>query len=202
MATLTLSDAQVIEVRLLLGSHLTTDDVSDEQIRSQVILGAASDYVFEKIREGMDIASLPANEQTIARRFADETDDDITNFINVVLKPPQRGQMERAVMYRCAGLCVPIVSNAATGGVNISRSAAQAAQVIAENAGGIGHRFQPQSEATQEVIARQISRRTFTPQEDFFQRADEELVRLNQAFPDDAFKSRVPKYNLFTTARR
>ena len=109
MATLSLTTDDCIQVRLQLGTHVDEQTLSNDQIRTQTILGNASDYVFEKIRNGMDIQALPEADRLIAERFADEQDDDITNFINVVLKPPQRQQMRNAVICYCAGLCVPIV---------------------------------------------------------------------------------------------
>ena len=171
MATLTLTDEEVAEVSLLIGA---SNPLSAEQIRSNVILGTASDYVFEEIRKGMNVEALTPSERAIAERFADETEDDIANFVNVVLKPPQRSQMRRAVMYRCAGLCVPIVQ-----------------QLSSESAGGISQRL-----TIQQWEIKQAG---------FFQRADEEITRLNEAFPDDAFSEeparKLPKYTLFASTR-
>ena len=55
MAVLTLTDSDVGEVRLLLGADVTADDITDAQIKSDAILGASSDYVFEKIRRNMNL---------------------------------------------------------------------------------------------------------------------------------------------------
>lgn len=110
MAVLTLTDADVVEARLQVGAWVTASVLSDAQIKADTVLGAASDYVFEKIREGLDLTKLTDAERQIVERFRDETDDDIASFVNTVLKPPQRTQMRRAVIYRTAGLCVPIVA--------------------------------------------------------------------------------------------
>ena len=107
---LTLTDAEVIEARLQVGAWVTTSQLSDAQIKADTVLGSASDYVFEKVREGLDVSKLSATERAIAERFRDETDDDIASFVNTVLKPPQRSQMRRAVLFYTAGLCVPIVA--------------------------------------------------------------------------------------------
>lgn len=111
MATLTLTTEEIIQVRLLMGARFTANDLSDDQIRSQVVLGACSDYVFEKVREGLDFDKLTDTERAIAERFRDETEDDIANFVNQVLKPPQVAAFRRAVMYRCAGVSVRLVKH-------------------------------------------------------------------------------------------
>lgn len=124
MATLALTDDELTEVRLQLGNRVTTTDLSDAQIRSQTVLGAASDYVLEKVREGLDLNKLTDAERTIAERIRDESADDIANFVNVLLKPPQRSQFRRAVIFRTAGMCAPLVSTL------LSESAAGIAQRI------------------------------------------------------------------------
>ncbi|MDE0087689.1 MAG: hypothetical protein OXU23_18345, partial [Candidatus Poribacteria bacterium] len=64
-------------------------------------------------------------------------------------------------------------------------------QLSSESAGGISQRL-----TIQQWEIKQAS---------FFQRADEEITRLNNAFPTDAFSSRqsvkLPKYNLFGATR-
>jgi len=171
MAALTLTDNELAEVRLQIGNNITADHISDSQIASSTILEAACDYVFEKVREDIDISVLDADEQLIAERVADEAPDNITNFINTVLKPPQRQQIRRAIIYRCSGLAVQVVST-----------------LLAENAGSINQRMQARP---WEVI-----------QASLFLRADEEIQRLRDAFPDDAFPSESETtsatYNLFS----
>ena len=110
MAMLTLTDDEKVEVRLQVGAWVTSTMLTDAMITAGTVLGTASDYVFEKVREGMNLEALTSAERLIAERFADETDDDIANFINTVLKPPQRQQMRRAVVFYSAGLCVPLVA--------------------------------------------------------------------------------------------
>ena len=110
MARLELTEAEIVEVRLQVGIWVTPDMLTDAQIQAETILGAASDYVFEKVREDLNLDRLPDLERGIAERFADETDDDIASFVNVVLKPPQRRQMRRSVVYYSGGLCVPLVA--------------------------------------------------------------------------------------------
>ena len=43
-------------------------------------------------------------------KVRDETELDVTNFINQALRPPQVGQFRRAIIYRSAGLGVPLVT--------------------------------------------------------------------------------------------
>ena len=170
MATLAITEAECDEVRLQIGNKITTDQLSNEQIRAGTVLGAASDYVLERVREGIDLTKLTSDERIIAERFRDEAPDDIANFVNVVLKPPQVQQMRRAVIYRTAGLGVQIVET-----------------LLAENTGNLGQRVQPRA---WEIL-----------QASLFDRADEEITRLREAFPDDAFPSEsqraAARYNLF-----
>ena len=110
MALLQLTNDEIADVRLQLGSKLTADNLSDAQITSESMLGSATDYVFERVREDLDLEALDTAERGIAERFRDETEEDIAAFINIVLKPPQRSQMRRAVVFRTAGLCAPVIS--------------------------------------------------------------------------------------------
>ncbi len=75
------------DVRIQLGAHVEPDDLSDDQITSGIMLGAVTDYVFERVREDLDLDLLSATERPIAERFQDETPEDISAFINTVLKP-------------------------------------------------------------------------------------------------------------------
>ena len=111
MAKLALTPAEIIEVRQLVSVGATPTAIPDVTITSEVYLGAASDYVYERVLERTDLTgeafeSLTQDEKDAVTRARDETAEDITNFINVVLKPPQRLQFRRAVMFRTAGLIV------------------------------------------------------------------------------------------------
>ena len=103
MATLALTTVEIVEVRSLLGNEITTDNLTDAQITSGVISGEASDYVFEKVRESLNIDALGATEKAIALRIRDDADDDIAAFVNTVLKEPQARFFRRAIVYRSAG---------------------------------------------------------------------------------------------------
>lgn len=164
MASLVLTDSEVIEVRLQVGAAITIEQLSDIQITSTTTLGAASDYVFERVREGLDLSRLTQTERAIAERFRDETPDDIASFVNEVLKPPQVSQFRRAVIFRTAGLCAPLVD-----------------RVHSETAG--------------DILERVEVRPFLGMQNVLFQRADEEIARLREAFQDDAFTR--PRWSFF-----
>lgn len=125
MATLALTSEEIVEVRLQLGNRITASDLTDAQITGKTTLGSASDYVLEKVRDGLDLDKLSDSERTIAERLRDETADDIASFVNNVLKPPQVEQFRRSVIFRCAGMCAPLVST-----------------VLSESAAGIAQRIQ------------------------------------------------------------
>ena len=171
MAILTLTDTEVVEVRLQLGARLTASDLSDEQIRSTSVLGAATDYVFEKLREGLNEDALVDEERVIAERFRDEQPEDISNFVNVVLKPPQRQQLRLGVIYRAAGIAAPMVERYET-----------------ENAAGISQRVA-------EPRWQSLQRSLFSRADEQIQ-----LVRKafpDDAFQTEAQRV-LPKYKLFT----
>ena len=64
-----------------------------------MISGEASDYVFEKVRESLNVEALGATEKAIALRIRDDADDDIAAFVNSVLKEPQARLFRRAIVY-------------------------------------------------------------------------------------------------------
>lgn len=106
---LVLTADEIVSVRLQLGAYVTVDELSSEQITDENMLGAATDYVFERVREFLDIDTLTEAERLITERVRDDTAENIDNFITVVLKPPQRKQFRRAVVFQTAGLCAPAV---------------------------------------------------------------------------------------------
>ena len=161
MATLQLTSSEVAEIRQLIGSQITTDDLPDTFITSSAILGVASNYVFEHVREGLNIDMLPPDEREIAERFHDETDDDIAAFINQVLKPPQNEEIRRAVMYRCAGCAV----------VSIQQSTEEDIISVRRALGNVA------SDAASWMAKR----------DHFWRLADLEIESLRRAFPNDAF---------------
>ena len=166
MASLSLTAQEVLEVREMLGTRVTVADAPDSMIVSQMNLGAASDYVFERIRRSMDISKLPENLREIAERFADEQDDDIANFVNQVLKPPQRLQMRRAVMFRTAGNIVVAIQLTATERAGLVSETLSNAPTVASRSADWEQK-----------------------RDHFYNLADDEIHRLVYAFEDDAFSS-------------
>lgn len=183
MAKLTLTDDEVTQARMLVGNRLSTDELTSSQIRSEIICGEASDYVFEKVRENINIEALddtinittvdgtPVTERDIAEDFRDETEVNISNFIDFVLKPPQRNMMRRAIVYRIAGNCMPIV-------------------------------YRVERESGSE-ISREVERRRWQDlQAEMYGKADEQIGQILLQFPDDAFPRRkVVKHTLFAATR-
>ena len=169
MATLILTAEEVAEVRLMAGVRLKTDDVPDALITGTMVLGAASDYVFEKVRESLDLDKLSATDRIIAERFADETDDDIANFVNTVLKPPQASQFRRAVLYRSVGNLIVAVQ-----------------QVGEERAGLLSQNVSNATTGVGRISDWKAKR------DHYYALADDELRLLDKAFTDDAFSRPKP----------
>ena len=109
MGILNLTDSDVNQVRFLVGNRVTDDLLSNDDIRSDSVLGMATDYVYEKVREGVDFSALDATQSAVAERLYDDNPDDVDSFVSIVLKPPQPGQFRRAVIVYTAGLCLPVV---------------------------------------------------------------------------------------------
>ena len=172
MANVTLTDNQVIEVRMQVGTDVTESELSDAQITSDTTLGSACDYVYEKVREGIDLSKLTEQERTIAQRARDETPDDLTNFVNTILKPPQRTQFSRAIIFRTAGMCATIVK-----------------RLESETASGITKRIQ-------ERKALELRNVLFESADAEIERLRQAFP--DDAFPTDSERI-LPKYNLFTT---
>ena len=162
MARYALTDVEVSEVRLQIGKQpsgrVLAAGLSDDEIRGDSTLGAAFDYVYEKCRQGLDLSKLTSAERDIAERVRDDNPDDVSAFINQILKAPQVSQFRRAVIYRTAGICVPLIIH-----------------VLQESGAGLTLQQEPRDwESLQAAL---------------FARADEEIDRLRNAFPDDAFPS-------------
>ena len=171
MAFITLTDDELAEVRLHLGNRVTSQQISDEQLRSKTIEQAASDYVLESILKDINVHALgDAQDEYVDIRDGTADESAITSFLNTALKIPQLEQFRRAVIYRAAGL--------AAGAVD---------RQLSEGAIGINQRV---AAKPWEVL-----------QASLFQRCDEEIERLRNAFPNDAFPSQEQRarasYQLF-----
>lgn len=170
MATLTLSDAEIVSIRREISLGITHDQVPDDAITDDLILGSATSYVLERVKEHMQTsgdaydalsdAAKAAITAALNRDAADDPDE-IAGFINNALTAPQRQQFRRGVLFRVAGLLIPKVS-----------------QILSESAGSISQRFQ-----NVQWEVRQVN---------LFERVDEEIVAIRNAFPDDIFQDATP----------
>ena len=163
MSIFALTDDEVVEVRFLLGAHLSTNDITDAQIKYESTLGAAADYVYERILDSVDVTKIPglsATEQAALTRARDATAESVTTFINNVLKPPQVNQFRRAIVYRCAGIL--------TGAIR---------QVTSETAGSIAQRVIVETAADQQAR--------------LYKMCDEEISLVRNTFPNDVFTDTV-----------
>ena len=119
MAGFAFTDSEVVEVRLQVGKSLKFSQLTDTDINSKTVRDAACDYVIETVTKGITAQSL-ADEVSAGRltqaeadafgKVRDETELDVTNFINLALRTPQVGQFRRSIIYRSAGLSVPLVT--------------------------------------------------------------------------------------------
>ena len=119
MAGFTFTDGEIAEVKLQMGKSLRFDALTTDEINSKTVRDAACDYVIETVTRGITEQTL-ADEvsggvltQAEADAFGkarDETETDVTNFINQALKPPQAQQFRRSIIYRSAGLGVAVVT--------------------------------------------------------------------------------------------
>lgn len=174
MANYELTTDEIAEVRFQTGNRLTDVDLSDTQITSSTVLGAAANYVFEKVREGMNLDLLTDAERLIAERFRDETPEDVANFVNQVLKPPQVKQFRRAIIFYTSGLSM------------------QAVRTVGRETVGQVTQALVQSPSQQERGDWQDRQRFL------FEQADLEIGYILKAFPDDAFARKKVTFNLMS----
>ena len=119
MAGFVFTDDELAEVKLQTGKTLRFSSLSSAEINSKTIRDAACDYVFETVTAGITEQTLAGEvsggvlTQAEADAFGkarDETETDVTNFINQALRPPQAQQFRRAIIYRASGLSVALVT--------------------------------------------------------------------------------------------
>lgn len=121
MATTTLTSTEIISVRRQISLRLTPSELSDDEINDPHTIESACDYVFEEVIRDIDLTKLTDAERLIAERVRDETSEDLAMFESDVLKPPQRRQFRRAIVYHIAGLIaptVPLTLSEAAGGIS------------------------------------------------------------------------------------
>ena len=119
MAGFVFTDDEIAEVQMQMGKSLRYDALTTDEINSKTVRDAACDYVIETITKGITAESLASEvsagvltqaEADAFGKVRDETELDVTNFINLALRTPQVGQFRRAIIYRSAGLGVALVT--------------------------------------------------------------------------------------------
>lgn len=171
MAYITLTDAELAEARLHLGNKVTASDITDAQLRSKTFHDAASDYVLENLLKDVDVSKLG----DAMDEYEDIRDGTATE--------------SEITSFLNAALKIPQLEQFRRS--VIYRLAGLAAPVVdrklSEGAIGINQRVQAKS---WEIV-----------QASLFTRCDEEISRLRDAFPDDAFpsasQSATANYTLF-----
>ena len=117
MAGFTFTDVELAEVQLQMGKNLKFSRLTALEINAETVRGAACDYVVETVTKGITEGTLDGEvsagrlTQAEADAFGkarDATELDVTNFIDLALRPPQAGQFRRAIIYRAAGLGVAL----------------------------------------------------------------------------------------------
>ena len=169
MAILDFTADELAQVRLQAGKQFSTDDLSDAEIASMTINGSAVDYVLEKVTQGITQTILDAKvadgtltqaESDAFGKARDGTATDVANFINLALRPPQTLQFRRSIVFRSAGLAIPLLR-----------------KVLSESSSQVETRLQDEKWQDRQA--------------NLFTRADEEIRRLRDAFPDDLFTERA-----------
>ena len=104
---LTTSETQ--QVRTQLGVYVKESSLSDVDIQSETNLGAASDFVFQKVIEFIDKTKLTTSQKTLVDALLDGSSDEYQDFVEDVLLGRQQRMYRRAVVYRTAGNCATII---------------------------------------------------------------------------------------------
>lgn len=161
---MTITDAECDEIRLRIGSvYMKTGNLSNDQIRSDTLLGAASDFVFEAVTRRVDFSKLrdykdidALREVTVNQFLGLNPDGTPSDTWVSPLTDRQKQQFRRAVLYRTAGLSMGLVAPVVRENLNIASR----------------QRDVPNWQAKQS---------------DLFGEADAAIVQLRGWFPDDAF---------------
>ena len=169
MAYLTLRTADYTQIRFLVDSRITLNELSNAQIDSDVILGTSSDHVFESLVNGINTEVLTGDALVTAINEIDNPDPDVDTFIADVLNVKQQNQFIRAVVFRAAGLAVQSVR-----------------QLDAETTGVITHKFETEKAETKQM-------EYFRRSESEIRSLRDDLP--NDAFP--SVVNAIPRFRLF-----
>ena len=162
---LTLTDAQMDSIRLLTGQDITVENLSNDQIRTGILLGEASDYVFRNVIANVNPITLSNNLQADAIRRASAYDTieklkaiDLDHFVVDALTDEQAILFRSAVMYRTAGSAMTTL----------------APGVVSEGATAIGS--DTYSETNWQIV-----------QSNLFAHTDELIQRIIEELPNDPY---------------
>ena len=134
MAKIEFTKTEIRSIRRQISTSLDENLLPDYVINDDLVISDASDYVFERLREHMltsgeaynrlNFSAQTAIENVLTRVVGDDTQQ-LTNFIEIVLQPPQRKMFRRSVQYRVAGDLIPTVP-----------------QLLSERGGSVEQRYQ------------------------------------------------------------
>ena len=105
----TLTEQEYSDVRLQIHANLQPDQLSDVQIGSDSMRGACGGVCAIAVPHIVDPEKLTTAQKRVIAALVDGTTDDPTEFIGTVLKSRQQKMFRRAVVFRTAGMCVPVV---------------------------------------------------------------------------------------------
>ena len=112
---MTITDSECDEVRLQMGTYVKVGNLSNEQIRTNSLLGAASDFVFAQVTTNIDITKLADYADLDELRSAT-----VDSFLNSsALTDRQKLQFRRAVFSQTSGLAIGLLAPVVREDLNI-----------------------------------------------------------------------------------
>ena len=137
-------------------------DLSDEIINSIAVLGEATDYVFDKVTENVDIFALSANlragDPADYSDYDSIRDTDVNDFIVQALTVKQEQAFRTAVLYYAAGVAVSFLPGEVT------------------------------AESANDITMQQYSEKKWKDKEmGLYARANRTIRRIINMYPDDAY---------------
>ena len=149
-------------IRTLAGLEADSKELSDETINSIAVLGDATDYVFDKVTENVNVSVLSANLRTgDAADYSDYDsirDSDVNDFIVQALTAKQEQAFRVAVLCYAAGIAISFLPG----------------EVTAEQA--------------DDITMQQYSEKKWKDKEiGLYARANRIIRRIINMYPDDAY---------------
>ena len=97
------------EVRMGIHTRLKPKDLSDEQIKSSMILGSAVDYVLGELLDDIDLSVFDETKRQTFLMVKDGMASSLTSFESTCLEGAQVQMFRRAVIYRATANAYPMV---------------------------------------------------------------------------------------------